>query len=506
MKLFKKKQEVKSEMVNEKKYSYLDFLVSFGKKLGYHDEQAELNEKFNKLFPRTINDIVPVNYSKDGKLVAMDNDLPYQAKFYNEIEPNIMKFLNQTFIGYQACALLKQNPFIDRACSIPAKDAIAPDYKISYLKKEDQELDDSTADIDELSLIKDESYRKYHINAVCAQQTTNKKVFGYSIVVPIVDGVDMEKPFNIDGIKPGSYHGMKVVEPYWITPQLDYDGASNPASAHFYEPTWYAIGGKKIHHTWVIKAVNSEVSDTLKPTYYFGGIPLTQQIYERVYAADKVANEAPMLALTKRLLIIDADIANMVANPEDVTPVLRALTELRDNYGVYAKNPEDQVQQIDTSLSDFDALIMTQYQLVASIAGMPATKLLKTTPKGFNATGEYEEHDYKQALLEIQENDYIPIINRHNDLYTKSKFGRVIPLDVKFNPIDTPSEKEVAEISSIKSQVAMNHINAGITTAEEERDVLRLEEGSPYSSLPAEMPESDFNMGGINEEENVYNF
>ena len=29
---------------------------------------------------------------------------------------------------------------------------------------------------------------------------------------------------------------------------------------------------------------------------------------------------------------------------------------------MWFKNPDDQVQQIDTSLSDFDALVMTQYQ------------------------------------------------------------------------------------------------------------------------------------------------
>ena len=201
-----------------------------------------------------------------------------------------------------------------------------------------------------------------------------------------------------------------------------------------------------------------------------------------------------MLALTKRLLVVDADVRNMVANPDSVIELMQALTELRDNFGVYAKNAGDQVSQIDTSLADFDALIMTQYQLVASIAGMPATKILKTTPKGFNATGEYEDKDYKQSLVEIQENDYLPVITRHNELYTKSVYGRVIPLDVTFNPIDTPTEKEMAEVAQIKSQTAANHINAGITTADEERDVLRNEDGSPYSALPEEIQEPDIDL------------
>ena len=57
---------------------------------------------------------------------------------------------------------------------------------------------------------------------------------------------------------------------------------------------------------------------------------------------------------------------------------------LRDNYGVKVidKDAED-LTQFDTGLADLDVTIMTQYQLVAAIAGVPATKLLGTTPKGF---------------------------------------------------------------------------------------------------------------------------
>lgn len=494
--IFKKKQQPTPVVEQEeKKVSYTDFLISIGQRIGRDISQAAIQKKFNELFPRTIASIKPMAQGKGGKIVAQDSDVPFAAKFTNEIPPQIMGFLNQTFIGWQACALLKQNPFIDRACTIPAKDAIAPDYKISYINPDDQKADEEDKTTDMLAEIKDESYRNFGINDICVKQTINKKTYGYSLVVPVVEGVDMEKPYNIDGVKKGSYKGMTVVEPYWITTELDAEAAGNPESLHFYEPTWYKMAnGTRIHRSWVIKAINSQVSDVLKPTYYFGGVPLTQQIYERVYAAEKVANEAPLLALTKRLLIVDANIQNMVANPEQAEEVMRALTYLRDNFGVYAKNPGDQVNQIDTSLADFDALIMTQYQLVASIAGMPATKLLKTTPKGFNSTGEYEQEDYKQALLEIQENDFIPIISRHNELYTKSKYGRFIPLDVKFNPIDTPTEKEVAEINSIKSQTAANHINAGITTAQEERDILRNEDGSAYSGIESEIEEPEINL------------
>ncbi|MFL9599050.1 anti-CBASS protein Acb1 family protein, partial [Aeromonas veronii] len=56
--------------------------------------------------------------------------------------------------------------------------------------------------------------------------------------------------------------------------------------------------------------------DILKPTYIFGGIPLTQRIYERVYAAERTANEAPLLAMSKRTSTIHVDVEKAIANED----------------------------------------------------------------------------------------------------------------------------------------------------------------------------------------------
>lgn len=150
------------------------------------------------------------------------------------------------------------------------------------------------------------------------------------------------------------------------------------------------------------------------------------------------------------------------------------------------------MQQIDTSLTDFDALIMTQYQLVASIARMPATKLLKTQPKGFNATGEYEMKDYIQELQHLQDNQMKPLIERNNLLVEKSEFGYSYELETKFNPVDMPTERELAEVRKIDADTDMVLINAGAISPEEARARIIADPNSGYNGLPAEMPHSDF--------------
>ena len=467
----KKKVEAPKEESLIKHYRHKSF--------EWKEPKINKDEIVKQIFQRDFSLLMP---KKNGKAVAMDSQVCNCSFKGENIPDNILKFYgNQFFIGWQACALLRQNPYIDKACTIPAQDAISPDYKISYVENTDDKSENDEEKLAEMKAISD---KDFNIKDVCYRANVNKKTFGISLVVPVVDGVDYEKPYNIEAVKKGSYKGMTVVEPYWTAPQLDSNAVSNPMNTGFQEPTWWRMpNGKLIHKSWCIKRCNSELPDILKPTYYYGGVPLTQKIYERVYAAEKVANEAPLLALTKRMLVVDANIENLVANEEEVQKTINMAQYYRDNFSLWFKNPDDDIKQIDTSLTDFDSLVMTQYQLVACIADMPATKLLKTQPKGFNATGEYEQKDYIQSLQAIQEQDFIPILRMHYELFTKSFYGEAVDLAIVFNPIDTPSEKETAEVAKIWSDVDSNYIAAGVMSAEEVRDVRRSQDDSPYSAL-----------------------
>lgn len=451
--------------------------------------EVDRNELLSRSIQRTAKDFKPVN----AKGQAMDaasvgGSLKNVFGVSNYADDIIFThFAQQGFIGYQACALLSQNWIINNACSVPCEDAIRPGYEVNL--NQNAEHDDP----DMLVKIKQISEQKFRISDIARNFARNNKIFGCALALPVVDGIDYSKPFNIDGVRRGAYKGISLIEPYWITPELDAEATSAPESLHFYEPTWWRLpNGRRIHRSHVIYITGDEVPDVLKPTYYFGGLPLTQQIYERVYASERVANEAPLMALTKRMLIADGNIEAYLMNEEEAEEKLRKLSYCRDNYGVFFKRPGDNVQQIDTSLTDFDALIMTQYQLVASIARMPATKLLKTTPKGFNATGEYEMKDYIQELQHIQDNQMKPLIDRNNLLVEKSEFGLSYELETKFNPVDMPTERELAEVRKIDADTDMVLINAGAISPEEARARIIANPNSGYNGLPAEMPHSDF--------------
>lgn len=493
MRLFKKKKVEEQPVIimtePKKRVGYLDLMGKLSKTI--RNNQRSLDDTIRWLLPRSYKDFTPVN-PRTG--VAMDSAIK-PAMYSNDLPEDMIPFFTHTFIGWQACALLYENAYIKKACEIPARDAVAVDYMLQYENK-DGDQDDSTDKEEEqekLNALKKMSDKDMLIKDVIRNADIFKKVYGQILVVPTFKTkVDMEKPYDPKKIPKGSYKGMTLIQPFWVTYQMSEDGISNPHMSGYYEPEYYVVNGKtKIHKSWVIKPISGVCPDILKPVYYYGGIPLTQQIYERVFCAEKTANEAPKLALTKRLLIVDGSIENMIANPREAYDTLESVLNVRDNMGVMIKNPTDQVSQIDTSLTDMDALIMTQFQLVAAIAEMPVTKLMKTQLKGLANSGDYEMRDYNQTLVEIQENVYNRILERHYQILSMSEYGRDLGIQIVWNPIDTPTEKEVAEIEQIQANTDSVYIGAGVVDASEVRGALRANVDSRFHNLPEEMPEPD---------------
>lgn len=433
--------------------------------------------------------------SQDGKKYAMDSfcdpgNNPYASKnafvsATQRMPDSLMSwYASQGFIGFQACAIFAQQWLIDKACSMPAKDAVRNGWKPT-INDGNEETPELIAEICKL----DKQFRVHH-NLV--ELIRNKRTFGIRIALFVVESDDPDyylKPYNPDGIKPGSYKGISQVDPYWMTPFMGDDSIMDASSIHFYEPTWWQIGSKRYHRTHLIIVRHSELPDILKPAYLYGGVPLTQQIYERIYAAERTANEGPLLAMTKRMNVVKVDLDKVFQNPQRFMERMAEQTALRDNYGTRVIGNEEEYAQHETSLADVDAVIMTQYQLVAAIAEVPATKLLGTSPKGFGASGDYEVESYRELLASLQENDGAPFLERHYEILSRSEFGGKYHIEPVWNPLDEPTEKEIAEINKIKADTYTALQQTGAVDGSDIRDALTKDAQSDFAGMSTDMPD-----------------
>jgi phage-related protein (TIGR01555 family) len=168
----------------------------------------------------------------------------------------------------------------------------------------------------------------------------------------------------------------------------------------------------------------------------------------------------------------------------------------RDNYGIKALGLDESMQQFDTSLTDLDAVIMTQFQIVAAAANIPAVKLMGTTPKGFNATGEYEEANYHEELESIQKHDLTPLIERHHLLLIRSEIAPLFnvepfPTTVTFNSLDAMTAKEQAELNKMKAETDNTLMQAGAIDGQDIRDRIVNDPKSGYNGIEEQVPEME---------------
>jgi len=393
-------------------------------------------------------------------------------------------FAQQGFPGFQTLAMLYQHWLIAKACNMPPKDCMRNGWELKL-------GDDVDAKV--IKKIKKRD-REMQLKKRGIEYLTMGRVFGIRHCLYVVEGVDYSLPFNIDGVRPGSYKGMVQIDPYWVAPMLDGQAASNPASGEFYNPTWWMIRGKRVHRSHMSIMINDgELPDILKPTYQYAGVSVPQKIFERVYAAEKTANEGPQLAMSKRMTVLGMDVGKALVDVKKFVGKMGEWLGYQNSFGIKVIDKEsEEVSQYDTSLQGVDETTMTQYQLVAAACDVPATKLMGTSPKGFGASGEYEETSYHEYLESLQENQAYQFLDGHYKRLLKSEFPQAAPdgdFEIVFEPVDSPDAKEEAEINKTKAETDQILTNVGSIDGKDGRDRLIADKKSGYSGIDPIVPD-----------------
>lgn len=400
-------------------------------------------------------------------------------------------FAAQFFLGYPMLAFISQNWLVQKACSMPARDAVRHGFERSIAGIDDADKKN------EAGKLLDTLDKEFGLLEHCEDFVRLGRVFGLRILFfDFKFKTDLERkewyaaPFNLDGVTEDSYVGIKQVDPIWCKPMPSAENLTDPSKPHFYEPDFWMIGQTKFHRTHLVFFRTSEVPDILKPSYNFGGVSVPQKIYERVYNAERTANEAPALAMTKRLVVWKTDTETTLANWEMTQKHLSNLAHMRDNFGVHMIDTDDDTSQLETNLTGFDDVVMNQFQLVAAAADVPATKLLGTTPKGFQSTGESETRSYHEELETIQSNDLSPLIDWHYQIAARSTLPSLginpagVTISHSWNGVDSPTESETAETQKLKTERDDILIMNGTITAEEARSRISQDKNSGYFGLP----------------------
>lgn len=398
---------------------------------------------------------------------------------YETISPRTLAYYvaSSSFIGYSAMSVIGQHWLVRKGLEKRVRDAARKWYRLAS-------GEESTLDARQLSRISSADKRmKLKKNVI--EALTFNRMFGIRHVLFKHKDPDFDysAPFNPEAFSGGNYAGISQIDPQWMIPEINNDDLSDPASINFYEPEWWWIGSKKYHKSHFAILTGDMVPDVLKPTYRYGGISMTQKVYERVYAAERCGNEAPKMLLTKRTKVRKVDLAKYQADKARLVKNLNLQNEMQNNHGTAVIGLDEEINHIDTALSDFDQVIKGQYGLVCAVFGDPESKLLGSGHAGLG-TGETDDDYYIAELEELQGNEMTEVVEAHYQRLMPSLGIEATP-EIIWDPLKVMSEKEAAEVQEAKARTAQIYFNIGAVDEVDIRENISADEDSGYNNLPA---------------------
>jgi phage-related protein (TIGR01555 family) len=156
-----------------------------------------------------------------------------------------------------------------------------------------------------------------------------------------------------------------------------------------------------------------------------------------------------------------------------------------------AEDPGDDYIRENIQFSGIPEMLYNLYMLISACTGYPITRLFGVSPAGLNATGESDMRNYYDAVRSDQKSEAEPVLLRIIRII--SEWKKIPEPYIKWNPLQSPSPKEQAEIDKLtadKEKVIADtyqtYINAGILEPHEARF---LQFGDTLDNIPE--PEFD---------------
>lgn len=370
----------------------------------------------------------------------------------NSLQQYSSHILNR--LSYQECANLATDSMISKAIDVIVREIF----------KSGGKWEAAHLDIDNFEMVLN-SLDFYNKIRLAVQRALE---YGGAFIYINTDDTNLSLPLylNEKTAQKNKITGLTVIEPWQAAPvQVN---SFNPLKANYMEPDlWWVLGASTtVHKTRLIPVVFYSVPDLIKPLYNYLGLPLSFYMKNYVSNADTVRQSISDLILRFRTKIIKTT-AQKIADPQTQARV-KYMNATSNNLATLLLAKDEEWIETVTSLSGMDNLLSQMYELMtASTRGIPVTKLLGLSPRGFNATGEYDENNFYDVIDGYAKSVVIPIMEKAAEYVLCFKAGVLDEPKYIFNPRKQIKQKEQAEINNLKADYISKLIMSGVITGKD---------------------------------------
>lgn len=363
--------------------------------------------------------------------------------------------MGQLFDELQINHLYYDSSLMRRIIDRPARDALKRGFEVRF---EDKELEEWVAA--ELKRLK-------AVKTLRTALRLSRKNGGAGIVMLDSGSSDLLKaaPENSKIVRIRAHSR-------WTLNAFDRDRSYN--SEHWNQPSQYALpGGKRVHHSRVIRLIGLEVDDSKTDDYSGWGQSwveavwpsyrdlqtcsqsLATQMHDAIFNVLRLKNLPSLLSRGKEgSALLDSRIETINLGKS----LLRTLV----------LDTEEQYDTVATDLSKLVAPYDIFAQQLSADSNIPLTILFGQAPKGWSSTDLNAIESYYEFLEGIQEEDITPAISELVDAILRQR-GIKADYDVWWAPIEKPDEKTAAEVRSATVTTDLALFSIGAMDAEEIR-------------------------------------
>lgn len=320
------------------------------------------------------------------------------------------------------------------------------------------------ADADEIAKLYD-AEKRFSVPQKIMQAETLRAMGGGALIMGLPGDPREPAPENA----PLAF--LHVVSRWHLTfGQLNLDATS----AGYGEPEMWQLstsaGTQELHPSRVIPFRADTSAALLLPSItgadQFWGESTVQQVLDAVQDSDLARQSFAALIHKARLLRIGIpDLISLAATADGEAQVMNRLSLMAaaesihnatvfDAGGAETGKGGETVTDAEYTFAGVKDVLNAYGEWVAAISDIPATRLLGRAPEGMNSSGDSQQKDWNKAIRARQTIELAPCLDRLDLHLVPAAEVAAKTLSYEFDPLDSPSEKERADIFKIEMEAA----------------------------------------------------
>lgn len=322
----------------------------------------------------------------------------------------------------------------------------------------------------------DKLEQKTRIKEKIVEGLTWGRLYGGAGAIMLIEGHEdiLDEPLILEDIMPNSFKGLMILDRWsGIYPGIEL--ITDISDPDFGLPEFYEIKDvdghiqQKVHHSRVLRFTGRKLPFWEDQAETYWGASELEHVYDELVKRDNTSWNIAALIFQANVLVNKVDgLDQMMAMTDaqvqqDFYNVKTAQNQMRSSSAMLLIGEKDELSALNYTFAGLNDIYESFMLDVAGACDMPVTKLFGRAPAGMNATGESDENMYYDMIAQQQEAVLKPKMNKLLPVMFMSEFGEVPDdLGIKFNPIKTPTDNDIADIVGKKVNAINEVFNSGI--------------------------------------------